>query len=111
MASWPSIATPSKIKESAIKKVIRTTSEGGYIQARARWTDYKQSFELIWSVLTSTDKATLITFFDTNQGTTFTWTHPELATTHTCFFSDDQIVFSSLMSGKWSCKVNIIEQQ
>lgn len=111
MASWPSISTPAKVNEAIVKVAHRSSSEAGYVHTRAKWTSNKRTFSLAWNVMTSANKATLETFFDTNQGTTFSWTHPDTDASHTCLFSDDSIQFKSISNGLWSVTVSIEEQQ
>lgn len=120
MADWPSIDKPNGISEKIEKIIYRNASEAGYVSTRAKWTSSKKHFALSWDGMYSADKATLETFFNTNQGTTFTWTHPELDTSHTCLFSDDSLEFAHIgayldsggnKKALWSVTVNIEEQQ
>ena len=111
MANWPSIAAPNSLTESIIKKAHRSDSELGYIQSRAVWTGSKKSFELGWNGMSTVDKAFLETFFDSNQGSSFTWTHPITSTSYTCLFTGDNLSFEFVAPGYWALTITIEEQQ
>jgi hypothetical protein len=91
MATWPDIVAPSGLNEEKIKSQIKNDFESGYVSSRAKWTRSRKKFELSWDAMSSTDKATLETFFDTNLGDTFTWTHPSENAEYTVRFSEDTI--------------------
>ncbi len=111
MASWPSISNPSSIDEKIIKLAHRTNADiNGYVHFRPKWTTSKKSFQLKWNVISSADKTTLETFFNANQGLTFTWTHPETSTVYTCIFDIDEIEFNGIFEGFWSTSVSMMEQ-
>lgn len=118
MADWPNIEKPSRIVEKTKKVVNRSPSEAGYTATSSKWTSAKSSFSLTWDAILSSSKATLKAFFDTNQGVTFTWVHPELGTSYTCIFSEDFLEFTQqcvyqLVNGDpavlWAVTVNIEE--
>jgi len=104
MANWPSIAQCSSdlFEQYPQRGQVRTEFENGAVQSRARATSTRWVFVLGWRALSQTDYATLCTFFDTNLGTTFSWTHPITSTVYTCRFSEDRLppaMFSGFVSG------------
>ena len=112
MANWPSIVNPASIEDSTIKLAHRTNAEiNGYVHFRPKWTVHKKSFILNWKAMTSANKSTLETFFYTNQGITFVWTHPETSVEYTVIFMTDELKFNSnIRSGYWSISVPLQEQ-
>lgn len=103
MANWPStVATPNRIIERPMKAQIKNDFESGYVNSVARWTRMRRQFELSWVALSAADKAALITFFDSNQGDTFDWIHPETTVTYTARFAEDEIGFEYMPSyARW----------
>jgi hypothetical protein len=93
MANWPSIRTSDweLFREKPKKRQIRTPFEAGYVQTGAAATQLKMEFKLGWKWLLRTDYDTLVTFFDNNQGTTFTWTHIITAASYTCGWMQDEL--------------------
>lgn len=92
MAAWPSIQEPSyPFNESVSKRQIRTEFESGAVQSRAGATVSKRIFNLRWNAMPEADYQTLKTFFETNIGLTFTWTHPATLEVITARFSEDKI--------------------
>ena len=109
--AWPSIATPSGIVEFADKGQIKVPFEGGYVQSVAKYSRMRRMFELTWNAMSAANKATLITYFENNQGTTFSWTHPHTSTAYTVRFRDDQLMFTYDLHGKsWVITVALEEQ-
>lgn len=92
MAAWPSIQDPSyPFNESIQKRQIRSNFESGHVLSRAGSTVSKRIFELSWNAMPEADYQTLKTFFETNIGLTFTWTHPVTLEVITARFSEDKI--------------------
>jgi len=116
MADWPSgIDKPDRVKRIKVKKAHRGTSELGYVQSRSRWTGSKYRFILEWDAMSEDDFDLLDTFFDDNQGLSFTWTHPKTDTEYTCVFSSDEIEFDPVIFTSeyiyYTVSVEIEEQQ
>lgn len=92
MPNWPSIANPSKgFDEEYYLPQAKSEFEANYVQTRKIATRGRHQFALVWNQMSETDYQTLKTFFDTNQGSSFTWTHPISGTSYTCVFSGDSI--------------------
>lgn len=93
MAAWPAISAPdADLFQQAIQKpLVRTEFESGVVQSRARATSARRRFILGWHALSNTDYETLVTFFETYQGDTFTYTHPVTSTSYTVRFSNDEL--------------------
>lgn len=92
MANWPSISPPDYgLSEDFYKPQVRTEFEGNYVQSRPRSTRAVHRWSLKWSALLESEFQTLKTFFDTNQGTSFTWTHPLTSVSYSCRFSTDTL--------------------
>lgn len=92
MAAWPSIQDPSyPFNESTFKRQIKTNFESGAVLSRAGATVSKRIFQLRWNAIPEADYQTLNTFFETNIGLTFTWTHPLTLEVITARFSEDKL--------------------
>ena len=75
--SWPSIQNPTyPLQEEYFKPQIKQEFESGHVQSRARATVAKRRWTLNWRSLPEADWVSLVAAFNTDQGTTFTWTHP-----------------------------------
>jgi len=112
MASWPSISAPTRLTETLIKETHRNPTEMGYVVSRPRCTKKRKKFGQGWSAMSDADKASLETFFDSYQGTSFDWTHPITSAMHTCIFSGDALKFEPRpdLPGYWSASADIEEQ-
>ena len=97
MADFPSIATPDTILPDTTRgSTIRSKSEAGYVQTRARYTRMIRLFEMQWGHLSASDFASLQTFFEDTAiagAQSFNWTHPETSTVYICRFVDDDLIF------------------
>lgn len=94
---WPSIADPDwGTEEETIHPQKRTPFEGNYVQSRPAATRSRAKWPLGWKLLPESEYQTLLTFFNTNLGGMFTWTHPISGTSYTCRFSGDAL------TGRWS---------
>jgi hypothetical protein len=93
MTAWPStLPQPSQgLEEEYYKPQAKTEKEANYTQSRPTVTRGRRKFPLSWAFMTETEYQILETFFDTYQGTMFTFTHPIKSTTHNCVFSADSI--------------------
>ena len=62
-------------------------------------------------MMTATDKATLLGFYETNLALTFDWTHPLTSVTYTVFFDDDDISCKHVsgFSDYWSVTIKLVE--
>ena len=91
MADFPSIRTSDwqLFKEKTMKRQIRTKFEAGYVQSSAGSTVAKKSFSIGWEWLTRADFAALVTFFETNQGGSFNFTHPITETVYIVRFAEE----------------------
>jgi len=95
MASFPSSLPDPEVhglEEDYNKTAVRTEFEAGYVQSRARFTRARRTWSKIyWTGLSSSDLSTLLTFFNTYQGDSFTWTHPITSVEYTVRFSCDKV--------------------
>lgn len=95
--AFPSIATPDTIMPDTTRgATIRSKSEAGYVQTRARYTRMTRRFELQWGHLSAADFATLQTYFEDTAvagAQSFNWTHPTTSTVYVCRFADDELLF------------------
>lgn len=100
MASWPSISNPDfGLKETVYRPQVRQEFESNYVQSRPRTTRATKRWALSWAALTEADYQTLLTFFNTYQGSSFTWTHPVSAVSYTCRFSGDTLESEITLTG------------
>lgn len=95
MDTWPDIDMLSGVKVTPIKKAHRQVSAAGYTLSRASGTVLKNEFALTYSAVSSGDKATVVAFFDTNQGISFVLNDPDPGSseTFTVVFGQDEIEF------------------
>ena len=91
MADFPSIRESdwSLFKQSKYKRQAKTPMESGKAQSRIVHTSSRWLFTIGWEWLTIADYNTLRTFWDTNLGGSFNWTHIWTDTIHIVRFSDD----------------------
>lgn len=95
MATWPSIMIPQYGTDGEwYRPQIRNEFEANYVQSRPRSTRGVMRWTLKWTAMPEADFQTLLTFFNTNQGLSFTWTEPRTGTARTCRFSEDSLKWS-----------------
>ena len=72
----------------ATDPAIRSVSESGYVQSRARFTRIRRRWTVKFDGVTKTNKNTIKTFEDARVGgaDSFTWTNPEDSTAYTVRF-------------------------
>ena len=112
MAVWPTnIQNPESLEESSYKPLNTQTSKAGYTMSFSGSTLTKKVFKLAWVLMTAEEKASLQTFFDTNGGGNFTWTHPDptYSTEYTVVFNDDKISFRYVTIGRYSTSIQLKE--
>lgn len=93
MADFPDIGRLIGIQEIDVKGQLKGETDAGYVITSARGTVIKQKFQVSY-LLTSTERVTLQTFFNTNLGGVFNWIHPLTSTTHSMFFLDGELKFT-----------------
>jgi len=109
MASFPSIV-PNDLQHKIIKKKISAESSAGYFMSRPAGSVAKKEFTLSFASLTITERNTLQTFFDTNQGLAITWTHPETGgATYNVSFLEDELSFNYVPVDRYSVSVKLRE--
>lgn len=92
LPGWPSISAPDwGTEEEITKRQVKTEFEANYVQSRPAATRSRAAWPLGWKLLPESEYQTLLTFFDTNQGGLFTWTHPKSNKSYVCRFSADSI--------------------
>lgn len=110
MPSWPSIRNPEfPLKGKSTLAQLRDEFEAGYVQSRKRDTRGRRRWMLEWKGMPEADFSTLMTFFEANQGGTFTWTNPETSTGYTVRFAEDEIEWSIERPGVRDVKMELEE--
>jgi len=119
MAAFPISTTDHLLnfKSRSVKTANRQTSSAGYPMSFANATVAKEAFKFTLFNLSNTDRETLQTFFDTNQGTSFTidFTCTGDTTTYTTIFDQDEIEFNYVKAvdggatGKYTLDLSIKE--
>lgn len=111
MADWPSIAKPSKVTETLVKPKWKAQTEAGYFASRGLATTGKRQWTLEWDVLSTADKNSLQTLFDSNTGySSFTWDEPVSGVEKDVIFMDDELEFSTVKrSSYWQGQVTLRE--
>ncbi len=105
MANWPNIPNPDwGLEEEDYKPQIKDEFEANYVQTGPAASRMRGKFPLGWELLSEADFQTLKTFFNTNQGGSFTWTHPVANTSHNCVFSVN-FIKSKWLSAGWRSNV------
>jgi hypothetical protein len=79
--------------EEYIIPIVKTESDGNYLRVRRKTTKKRETFTLKFVCLHS-GYDSIRTFFDTWQGTAFTWTHPTTGVVHTVVFGQDKLTRS-----------------
>lgn len=82
------------LKPGSVKPANRQTSSAGYTMSFSRATVKKKVFDFTLFNLNQTDWETLDTFFDTNQGGSFTidFSCTGDSTTYTVVFDQDELI-------------------
>jgi len=110
MTTFPTIQSPNGLQQKTIKPAQRSTSSAGYTMARAKATIAKKEFKVMYQNLTTAERNTLQTFFNSNQGLEFDWTHPEPSgSTYQVIFNQDDIEFVWISFGLWTVTFKIKE--
>jgi hypothetical protein len=93
MANWPTLPPPNQgLEEEHYRPQLKTEFEANYGQSRPKVTRSVNRWpNLGWGYLLEADYQTLAAFFDANQGSVFSWTHPVTSVTHQCRFSADSL--------------------
>jgi len=105
--AFPSISTPYRVSDRLIKPILVAETESGVTLTRALGSASKREFKLTWPVMTSANKATLETYYNTNAGGSDTWTHPDTATSYTVAFVEDSLSFESVGGKYWTCTLRL----
>jgi len=111
--AWPTLTPPNQIKVEFYKAAERSKFETGRQVSGAKDAAVRRRFTLIWErSLPQADLDSLGAAFGTDQGGTFTWTHPISSTSYTVAYGQDSI--EGHLDGKdidrYSCQV-ILEEQ
>lgn len=108
--SWPSIIKPSiPLEEETIKAQLRTEFEAGYVHSRARDTRARTRWNLKWKSMSETDYQTLKSFFESNVGGSFTWTHPVSSASYTVRFTTEVLTGHVPLNGRREVAVGLEE--
>jgi len=107
--SWPSIQAPGfPLSEEVFKPQIRNEFEAGYVQSRVRATVSKRRWKLQWKAMTEADWTSLAAAFASDQGSTFTWTHP-VSGEYTVRYSGDGLQSTIFANGLRQVSVDLEE--
>ncbi len=91
------------MSQTVIKPKHSGLSAAGYPMTRPRATSFKKEFSITYKNLTATERVILETFFDTYQGDSFNWTHPETGgATYGVAFVDDELEFEWAGPASWA---------
>lgn len=110
MTNWPSISQPSyNSGEEYYRPQIKTEFEANYAQSRPSATRSIFRWSLKWESMSATDYSTLKTFFNTNQGNSFTWIHGITNVSYTVRFSENSLKAQYVNPDYVRVEVNIEE--
>lgn len=93
-------------KKVAMKKALRSETDGGYTFSRALTTKVKYKFTLDFT-LTKTQFSTLETFFISNQGANFSLLFD--GNTYTVIFNQDELDYSRVAYDIYKLNINLVE--
>lgn len=89
--------------------VIKSPSEGGYVQSRPRFTRVPKTFTLNYETLLVADKTVLDTLYAALKGSdSFTYTHWQTSVTHTVRFAKP-VEYKYVSYGIWSATIELEE--
>jgi len=94
MTDFPSTIQTSDwrlFREKPKKRQIKTTFESGHVQSRAGATQMKREFTIGWPSMSRTDYDSLVTFFESYQGTVFNFTHPITSVVYSVRFMENEL--------------------
>lgn len=113
MATWPIDDKYVTLRERIVKPVNRQTSSAGYSMSFSKGTIKKKAFTMQLSFLSKTQKDTIETFFNDNQGLSFVLNDPDPNSTDTynVIFDQDSIEFEYIrvFPGEYSLELNVRE--
>jgi hypothetical protein len=114
MADFPtlSVGPVFPLEEGFVDEVIRTPTEAGYRQQRARFTYRRRWFAPQYRGLTNSDKGSLQTFEGTTLGggaISFNWTHPQSSTVYGVVL-DGPINYHYIDEENWEASFRITQQ-
>jgi len=109
--AFPVIETPQEVLTETVNAgTIRSDFEAGYTQTRAKFTRMRQTFELKWKYLPSTDYAVLKTYFESTAiggAQSFTWAHG--TTDYVCRFAEDRLTFDYIPPDYYQGGITLME--
>ena len=108
MYTFPDIK-PTKAVFSLVKPAYRSEFEAGYVQTRPKYTRPRYRIQLIFDILTETEKQQIEDFFKENQGSSFIWHDGETNTDYTVIFADDNLDFKHDYPKYYSVTINLEE--
>jgi len=93
MAAFPTIAKPSpgKFGQQIHKAQTRIPFESGVVQSAAKHTSSRYTFTLGWDALLLSSWVLVVSHFDKNQGSTFSYTHPTTSVSYTVRYQGDAL--------------------
>lgn len=110
--NFPTIASPVwPLDEGREDGVIRSQFENGAEQSRLRFSRDRIDYQLRWTRMTTTDKGSLTTFFDTTTvrgSLSFNWTNPITSVTKEYRFTGPPKI-TAVDVGFWAVEFQIRE--
>lgn len=94
MNTFPQINYIKSFSITPTKKASRQISRAGYPMSAPLATVQKNKISITYEKVSTTDRSSVDTFFDTNQGSAFYLYVPLKSDTYTVIFDVDEIVWS-----------------
>lgn len=86
MADFPTLPHLVSSQRTPEAGIVVDYTEGGGVKARRLYTNPRFSFRLVLAPLTSGERDTLLSHYDTHKDLAFLYTWPEAATSYTCIY-------------------------
>lgn len=115
MADYPTLSStvsyPIKPDGKLEDNTIASDYEAGYQQTRPKFTRQRRVWGIKYNALSTEDKAILVTFEGTVNGTAdaFNWTHPKDLTTHVVRFGPPGIQYDLIRGNRYRVEFTLIE--
>jgi hypothetical protein len=112
--AFPTLPDPIyPIKERTYYPAYKSQMDAPYRVIRRKWTLSKKIWTVEWTeenALTETNYQTLLTYFLAQQGSAFTWTHPDTSASYTVTFDQDELIGDIPYHGYRTTKVDLRQQ-
>jgi hypothetical protein len=108
VASYPAFLPWKGSDEQWADPILVSRARSGGVRARRLATEKKKVFKLVHGGLTTADKATFETFYDTNRALTFVFTWSGDGNDYTCIFGAE-IKWTPTNTFTWNAEVLLLE--